>query len=186
MADIVLREPSQLNSVNGMDWQATVVQVIPNIPMSILCDIALPVDDPSAPNMSFCVFESDIPQFLQPDVLVDKVFSPFNPPYLVVLGVLPSKPYLMVQFYVPAGTYAGVVGMIAAYEIMSGAMYNRLMRAKRVTLKQIEACSSQVDEHEAAKVAAQTKKAELEEESTLWGNFLSEEIALYELLEGGS
>ena len=101
-----------------------------------------------------------------------------------MLDILPTEPYLMVQFYMPAGTNAGVVSMIATYETMPKVVYDYLMEEKDKRDKKLEVLVrgkgqlqdkiSEVKDEEAAILAGGL--------TVIVDNYQSEEIALYELL----
>ncbi len=97
-----------------------------------------------------------------------------------------TKPYLKIGINNSRTGDHGFFDLTGVYELMDMAIYNRVMKAKRVTEKQIEACDVEVAESDEIKADAQAKKVVLEAESALWNNFLSDEIAAYEAVTGGS
>lgn len=194
MAQVVLRDGLVDFDIPGTQYHYPVL-VVPNIALAFVLAGATCNADPAGAYFVIMVKEGDTapdPPGPEPEWLPDYSFiydsAIIQSPDLIVpwtfeFTITPSKPYLQLLIaHSPLPENKGPISVIGEYELMDEAIYNRLMRAKRVSLKQIEACTGQVDEHEAAKVAANAKKEELELEMALFDNFLSDEIDAYELL----
>ena len=177
--DIILRDGSVDLTTNPEE--GSYVQVIPSI--AVRFTYYVPVELGSPDWIACYILQTDDTQAGPFELLAEMPFLNFTPAgYTYEVLLEPTKAYLRCRFVTSASKNFGAVTLIGVYEAMSEAVYNRLMRAKRISLKQIEACTEQVDEHEAAKVAANAKKADLELEMALFDNYLSDEIAQYELL----
>lgn len=195
MAEVVFRDGSIVLTYSSRTGLA--IPIISNIPMEVVLSIP-DIPECDTPYLSFHLQQADDPAGPW-EALVSTPSWSFHrnpakcPPYTLIphtyeASIQPTKAYMRDVYGLPAAApnSAGYLTLISTYETMSDAVYERLMRAKRVTLKQIEACDEQEAEHITAAAAASDKRAELELGSQLWDNFLSDEIANYELLQGGS
>lgn len=169
------------------------VEIIPNIEMKFVVNFPN-YAEPTPGDIGIVIFQTDDPASLPPNdgdnwstrpgwaaliTVNDTVASPAD---VFELLVLPTKKYLMGRLMCFTGTHDyGVYTFIGEYELIDMAIYRRLMKAKKVTLKQIEACDESVTEHNEAGAEAAAKKVELEDEMALF-NYLGDEIAQYEAL----